>query len=349
MISSLSVKQVAKQLKIDESNVRRKIHANEFQALKKGRAYISTHKALNYYHFMEEQNKAIGSLKKSAKTISFVNHKGGCSKTTSAYNVAGILSKLGNKVLLVDIDPQGNSSQTCLEPNVSADGIILPYEKTIKDLLIEKKNTNSVERSSFDAVIKESYFGFDVIPCDLSLNSIIQEIEASAFKEVLIRETLKELQDEYDYIIIDTPPTLGFNVVASLTASDYVVLVTVPEAFSIIGIEQTINLIDSVRRQNSVLANPKNVEVLGVVISKAELNTNVAKHFIGEINEFGEENEIHIFEDVITKNIKVPETQALQKLITDYDPSSDASLAYFNISLEIDEKVKKERIKEKLS
>lgn len=345
----LNVKKIAQILNMDESNIRRKIHAGELPALKRGKSYSTTDRALEYYHFIEEQRKALGKLKTKAKTISFVNHKGGCSKTTSAYTIAGLLSRLGNKVLMVDMDPQGNSSQTALTPNMSEDGIFIPYKHTIKDVLLEKSKGNSISEAQLATAIHPSLFGFDMIPCDLSLNNILKEIESSPFKEVLLRESLKELEEEYDYIIIDTPPTLSFSVIASMIASDYIILVTTPEAFSILGIEQTLNLIDSIKKQNSLLSNPKNLRILGTIISKVELSTNVAKYFIEQTKEFGQQHDLPIFEDFVTKNIKIPETQALQVLLADYDPLSTASLAYFNIALQIDETVKKERIKEKLS
>lgn len=344
----LNVKEIAQKLNLDESSIRRKIHANELPAVKKSKSFFTTSRALEYYNFIEEQKKALSKLPTDSKTISFVNHKGGCSKTTSAYNIAGMLSQFGNKVLLVDTDPQGNSSQTSLKPNMSEDGIILPYDYTIKDILLEKKNFGTLKSETINSTIKKSLLGFDIIPCDLSLNAIMQEIEASPFKEVLLREAIKEFESNYDYIIIDTPPTLGFSMVASLIASDYIVLVTTPEAFSILGIEQTLNMIRSIKKQNAVLSNPKKTEILGIIISKVEANTNVAKYFIEQIQNFANLEGVPVFEDVITKNIKIPETQALQKLIADYDPLSTASLAYFNISLSIDETIKKVRIKDKL-
>jgi len=344
----LSVKDIAQRLNLDESSIRRKIHANEIPAVKKSKSFFTTSKGLEYYNFIEEQKKALAKLPRSPKTISFVNHKGGCTKTTSAYNIAGILSQLGNKVLLIDTDPQGNSSQTSLLPNINEEGFILPFKYIIKDILLEKKRNGILSKETIQKSIRPSLFGYDIIPCDLTLNSILQEIESSSFKEVLLKESIKEFEENYDYIIIDTAPTLGFSMIAPLTASDYVVLVTTPEAYSIIGIEQTLDVITSVKRQNSVLSNPKNTEILGIMISKVETNTNVAKYFIEEVNKFAEKSNIKVFEDVVTKNIKIPETQALQKMITEYDPLSTASLAYFNIALSIDEMIKKTRIKDKL-
>lgn len=345
----LKVKQLADALKLDETTIRRKINNRELQALLAGRGFISTDVGIEHYSFVQEHKKALDGLPTRASVISFVNHKGGCSKTTSAYTIASLLQNFGNKVLLVDMDPQGNSTQSTIEPHVNDEGIVLPFPKTIKDLLQKKKNTGRTD-GLFSEVIRPSKFGFDAIPCDLSLNSIMQDLESSSFKEVILKEMLNEISDQYDYIIIDTPPTLGFSVVSSLTASDYVVVVTIAEAFSIIGVEQTINLIGSVKRQNAVLANPKGIDILGIVISQTQMATNISKHFVGELETFAEANNINVFrEDPIPKTTKIPETQVVSELITTYDPKGEAAIAYFNIALKVDMEIKKNRLKEKLS
>lgn len=346
---SIKVKQLADVLGLDETTIRRKINNNEIQALIAGRGFIATDTAVTHYNFTQEHKKTLDTMPTKASVISFVNHKGGCSKTTTAYTIAAMLQMFGNKVLLVDMDPQGNSTQSVLEPYINEEGITLPFPKTIKDLLLKKKNIGSAD-ILFDEVIRPSRFGFDAIPCDLSLNSIMQDLESSSFKEVILKELLNEVSHKYDYIIIDTPPTLGFSVVSSLTASDYVLIVTIAEAFSILGVEQTLNLIQSVKRQNSVLANPRVMKILGIAISKAEMLTNISSHFVSELEKFAEKNTLHIYrEDIIPKTTKIPETQALNVLITDYDAKGEAALSYFNISLLIDIEVKKDKIKEKLS
>jgi chromosome partitioning protein len=347
-MDNLSVKEIAIRLKLDESSVRRKIHAKEIPAVKKSKSFFSTERALEYFSFIEEQKKALQKMTREPITISVVNHKGGCSKTTTAYTLAGLLVELGNKVLVVDTDPQGNCSQTSLESVMTEDDIVLPFENTIKDILLEKKRNGSLSKETISKSIRPSLFGYDIIPCDLTLNSILQEIETSSFKEVLLKESFKEFENDYDYIIIDTPPSLGFSMIAPLTASDYVILVTTPDPYSIIGIEQTLDVINSVKRQNSVLSNPKKTDVLGIVISRVKGGTKVAKHFIEELTNFAQTLSIRVFPEVIAENIKIPETQALQRLITEYDPLSLTSLAYFNISLAVDESIKKARLKAKL-
>jgi len=346
----INVNQAAELLGLDSGTVRRRIKSNELPTLKTGRNNVITEVSLQYYKFINEHKKALESMRTKAKVISLVNHKGGCSKTTTAYTIAALLRKFGNKVLLVDLDPQGNSTQTVLDPILNDENIAIPFEKTIKDLLKDKKDNLEIGIERIKEVIQESKFGFDAIPCDLSLNSIISDLENSSFKEVILKELLNEISEEYDYIILDTPPTLGFSVVSALTSSDYICIVTLAEAFSLIGVEQTINLVKTVKNQNSVLANPKNMKIIGTIITKAEMNTNVSRYFVGELENYCADNDIVLFNEyIIPKTTKIPETQAIGELITDVDPKGDAALNYFNIAMLMDIEVKKDRIKERLS
>lgn len=344
-----NVKVLAKELNINASNVRTHMQEGKLPFLQAGRGFISTDKGVEYYRFIEEHSLTLNSLKTSAKVISFVNHKGGCSKTTSTYTIAALLQRQGNKVLLVDLDPQGNSTQTVLEPYQNNEGITLPFPKTIKDLLLERKVEGTISASRIKEVIRKSKFDFDCIPCDLSLNSIITELESSSFKEILLKEVLNQISSEYDYIILDTPPTLGFSVVSALTTSDYICIVSLAEAFSLLGVEQTINLIQNVKKQTEILANPKALKILGIIVSKVEMNTNVSRHFVDELQSFAADSNINVYEDLIPKTTKIPETQATGELIMDVDAKGDASLSYFNIAMEIDMAIKKDRILEKLS
>lgn len=349
-MKSVNVAQIASALEITQANVRKQVSNGELPILQAGRAFISTDTGINYYKFINEHKITLNSLKTQAKVLSFVNHKGGCSKTTTAYTIASLLHGFGNKVLLVDLDPQGNSTQSVLEPLVNDEGITIPYAKTIKDLLLYRKENGEVGTNRIKEVIQTSKFGFDAIPCDLSLNSIMQNLESSSFKEVILKELLNEIKSEYDYIILDTPPTLGFSVISALTASDYVSIVSLAEAFSLLGVEQTVNLIGSVKTQNSVLSNPREMKILGIVISKAEMNTNISRHFVEELQKFSLDRNIKLYsDDIIPKTTKIPETQATGELITDVDPKGEAALSYFNIAMLMDMEVKKDRIKEKLS
>ena len=343
----LDVKALANELGIDESNVRRRISNNILPALKKNtKSYISTNRALEYYHFTSANEKQLKNQTKSAQTITIANNKGGCAKTTTATNLAGLLSKLGNKVLLIDYDQQSNASLMTLEPIIDEHGMIQPFDYTIKDLLLEQKNQHKVSLEFLQKIIRPSLWEFDVIPCDISLNSVRQELESASAKEMLLKEALKQLETVYDYIIIDTPPSLALEQTTSFFASDYVLIVTNPATFSMMGIEQTVSLIRSAQEQNILYAKPKAIEVLGVIIAAAEVRTNVTKHYIKEIETFCTEESIMMFKEIVSKNIKVVESHALSKMIYEYDASSDTSLAYFDIAMTLDMQVKNSRLKE---
>jgi chromosome partitioning protein len=337
----LDVKEIAVQLGIDESNVRRRISNNILPALKKNtKSYISTNRALEYYHFTATHEKRLKNVKREAKTITIANNKGGCAKTTTATNLAGLLSKLGNRVLLIDYDQQSNASMMAIEPIIDENGMIQPFDLTIKDILLEQKKNHKVSLAFLQRAIRPSLWEFDVIPCDISLNSVRQELESASAKEMLLKEALKSVESLYDYIIIDTPPSLALEQTTSFFASDYVLIVSNPATFSVMGIEQTVSLIRSAQEQNILYAKPKKIEILGVIIASAEMRTNVTKHYVQEIKTFCQAQDVDLFKEIVSKNIKVVESHALSKMIYEYDASSDTSLAYFDIAMSLDMRLK---------
>lgn len=347
MTRTINTNQISSILDMDIQKVRKRIASKQIPVFKKAKQAITTPTAVEYFSFITDSKPMLDKAKRKAKTISFVNHKGGCSKTTTAYTIASLLYEFGNKVLLVDFDPQGNATHSVLKPTYNDEGIIIPHEKTIKDLILEKKNYGDVHVDKIKEVIKKSKFGFDAIPCDLSLNNIITDLGSSFIKEILLKELLAEIESDYDYIIIDTPPTLGFSVISALNASDYIMIVSLAEAYSLIGIQQTLKLIEETKEQSALLVNKKNIDLLGIVISKVEIATNISKYHLQELEDLSKENNIKLFKDnFIPKTTKIPETQATGELITDVDPKSDAAISYFNIALEIDMKVKKDILKQ---
>ena len=349
MTKTINTKQLAHDLDMDISKLRRKINAGEIQTLNRGKKAIITPTAVEHFHFTNDYMKTLSSMKTKSKVISFVNHKGGCSKTTTAYTTAALLQSFGNKVLLIDLDPQGNATESILEPVLDDEGIPQTFPSTIRDLLIDKHLNENVGVNRIKEVIRPGRYGFDCIPCDLTFNTIAADLSTSQYKEVILKDLISEISGEYDYIILDTPPTASFSVNSALTASDYIVIVSLAEAYSVIGVNQTINLIDSARKQNSVLVDSRKMNVLGIVISKAEMKTNISKHHVEQLQEVADEKNILLYvDDIIPKTTKLPETQALYKIITEYDPKGEASIAYFNIALQIDMKIKKDKIKEKL-
>ena len=147
LLKTLNTAQLAIKLGVDATTVRRKINNGDIQSLNKGKKAILTPVSLEYYNFHNEHKISLENMKRKAKVISFVNHKGGCSKTTSAYTICALLQNFGNKVLLVDLDPQGNSTTSVLNPLVNKDGITLPFPKTIKNLLLDRKKKDSRSNS----------------------------------------------------------------------------------------------------------------------------------------------------------------------------------------------------------
>lgn len=345
--SYFEVKDLSKRLNKDESTIRKLFNKGEIPALRKGsKNRITTDYALAYSNFIKTNRANLDQITRKAKTIAITNNKGGAAKTTTAVNMAALLWDIGNSVLLVDIDSQGNATQYAVEQEINEDGVELPFPFTIKDILLEQKKYEKISEAAFERTIKKSRFGFDVLPCDIRLNSIKPEIESASMREVLLREVIRQIQTNYDYVIIDTPPTLGIEQTLAYFASDYVLIVANPAKFSKMGIEQTYALLQSCKHQNAMYANPKPIEVLGVLITNADMQRNVDKYHYSEISIFCKEMGIKLFDEIIKKKASIEEALTINETIFNYDGASETALAYFDAFLKIDERIKKDRIKE---
>ena len=345
MSKIFSITDLAKEYNIDIATIRNWLKQKQFPTIKKNNRHYSTSKAIEYSKFIRNQKHIFSDKKVKAKTLTITNNKGGVQKTTTAVNISSLLSELGNKVLLIDFDGQGNASEYTLglSEKENLDALL-----TLKDILLEEKNSANVKKESFEKAIIQSDFGFDIITNNILFNSVRSELESSSAKELLLKRVIERLEKDYDYIIIDTPPTLAFEQLNAYFASDYLLIVSNADYFSRAGIEQTYELIKSAKNQNSVYAKPKNMQLLGVLITDVHVDTNVHKYNVEKIKEYCSENNIFIFEEMVQSTVKVKEAIELNEPIHKYEPKSLATYAYFNIALAIDLTVKKEYIKEKL-
>ncbi|HHB93906.1 MAG TPA: hypothetical protein ENK88_01990 [Campylobacterales bacterium] len=345
MSKIFTITNLAKEYNIDIATIRNWLKQEQFPTIKKNNRHYSTSKAIEYSKFIRNQKHVFSDKKIKAKTLTITNNKGGVQKTTTAVNISSLLSELDNKVLLIDFDGQGNASEYALglSEKENLDTIL-----TLKDILLEEKNSANVKKESFEKAIIKSDFGFDIITNNILFNSARSELESSSAKELLLKRVLERLENDYDYIIIDTPPTLAFEQLNAYFASDYLLIVSNADHFSRAGIEQTYELIKSAKNQNSIYAKPKSMKLLGLVMTDVHVDTNVHKYNIEKVKEYCLEHDIFIFEEMVKSTVKVKEAIELNEPVHKYDPTSLATYAYFNIALSIDLSVKKEYIKEKL-
>ena len=256
------------------------------------------------------------------KIISLVNQKGGVGKTTTSINLSASLAVLNKKVLLIDLDPQGNTT-TGVGIN-KAD-----IERSIYDVLTDKCQIS-------DAIIRTKYTGLYVLPATINLAGLDIELiekgqtDPGFTKGSQLKKHLDEIKDKFDYIIIDCPPSLGLITTNALTASNSVIIPVQCEFFALEGIMQLLNTI--MLAQKSL--NP-NLEIEGVLLTMLDSRTNLGIEVVDDIRKFFKEK---VYNTIIPRLIRLTEAPSHGEPIIAYDPKSRGSAAYLNLAKEVIER-----------
>ncbi len=247
------------------------------------------------------------------KVIAVVNQKGGVGKTTTAVNLSASLAFLGARVLLLDVDPQGNTTSGM---GVEKGGV----ENCIYDVLINGLDINSVIRET-------PYKNLFLIPASIQLAGAEVELVAAISRESILRSALAPLRNSFSYIIIDCPPSLGLLTLNALTAADGVIIPIQCEYYALEGLGQLMNTIKLVKKHlNTGLA------IEGVLLTMFDARTNLANQVAGEINEFFDKK---VYKSVIPRNVRLSEAPSFGKPIIDYDPKSRGSEEYLALAKEV--------------
>lgn len=241
------------------------------------------------------------------KAIAIFNQKGGVGKTTTNINLAACLAIKGKKVLVLDIDPQGNTTS-----GLGIDKRTLEY--STYDLLIED------EFDTKKAILATCTDGLDIIPASVSLAGAEVELVSVRGREKKLKNALAQVKDEYDYIFIDCPPSLGLLTINSLTAVDSVLIPIQCEFYALEGVAQLMSTIDIVKKNlNSKL------EIQGVILSMFDGRTNLSIQVVEEVKKYFREK---VYTTVIPRNVRLAEAPSYGLPIAEYDPRSTGAEAY---------------------
>ena len=247
------------------------------------------------------------------KIIAFANQKGGVGKTTSAVNIAASVGILGKKVLLIDIDPQGNTTSGVgiNKKNLKATS----YEILIGEIEAEK------------AITATEFKNLSVIPSNISLAGAEFDLYQLEDREYRLKEQLKAIRDDYDYIFIDCPPSLGMITVNALAAADAVIIPMQCEYYALEGLSQLIMTIKRIRQSY----NPE-LEISGILLTMYNGRLVLTNQVIDELKKYYSDK---LFKTPISRSVKLSEAPSFGEPICYYDPYSKGSLEYADVAKEL--------------
>ncbi|MEI8216122.1 MAG: AAA family ATPase [Eubacteriales bacterium] len=253
------------------------------------------------------------------KAIAIFNQKGGVGKTTTNINLAACLALKGKKILIIDIDPQGNTT--------SGMGI---NKKGLKNTMYEVLIDDDIKPQ--DAIMHTSIENLDIIPASVQLAGAEIELVQLEAREKRLKRSLDLIKDSYDYIFIDCPPSLGLLTINSLTAVDSVLIPIQCEFYALEGVSQLMSTIELVKQNLN-----KNLEIQGVILSMFDGRTNLSIQVVEEVKKYFKEK---VFTTVIPRNVRLAEAPSYGLPITAYDPKSKGAEAYLEFAdefLELEE------------
>lgn len=248
-----------------------------------------------------------------AKIIAFANQKGGVGKTTSAVNIAASLGISGKKTLLIDLDPQGNATSGVGVAKKSLKG-------TIKDVLTGEADVRSV-------TIQTKFQNLSVIPTNVSLSGAEFDLYNDEGSEFNLRDALKAVSDDYDYIIIDCPPSLGMLTVNALAASDGIVVTMQAEFYALEGLSQLINTTKNVKK----LYNPE-LKITGILITMYNKRLLLSMQVMDELRKYYPDK---LFDTCISRNVRLSEAPSFGQPVYYYDKHSKGAQEYLDVAKEL--------------
>lgn len=239
------------------------------------------------------------------KVISIANQKGGVGKTTTAVNLSTVLAKKGRKVLIIDADPQGNATSGL---GVNKEQKFSVYDVLIEDIEIE----NTLQRTTVK--------NLDLCPSNINLAGAEVQLVSMENREYRLKEKIDVIRDEYDFIIIDCPPSLGLTTLNAFTASDSVLIPVQCEYYALEGLGQLINTIELVKKHMN-----KSLYIEGALLTMYDVRTNLSNQVVKEVKKYFNNK---VYKNIIPRNVKLSEAPSYGMPITLYDPRSKGAKSY---------------------
>ncbi|WP_096156176.1 MULTISPECIES: ParA family protein [Bacillus] len=247
------------------------------------------------------------------RIIAIANQKGGVGKTTTSVNLGACLAYIGKKVLLVDVDPQGNASS-----GVGVDKA--EVNQCIYDILVE-------DVPAKDVIIPTKVENLMIIPATIQLAGAEIELVPTISREVRLKRALDSVKDQYDYVIIDCPPSLGLLTINALTASDAVVIPVQCEYYALEGLSQLLNTVRLVQKHLNT-----DLMIDGVLLTMLDARTNLGIQVIDEVKKYFQDK---VYGTIIPRNVRLSEAPSHGEPIIIYDPKSRGAEVYLDLAKEV--------------
>lgn len=258
-----------------------------------------------------------------ARTICVANQKGGVGKTTSSVNIGAALASIGKKVLIIDMDPQGNASSGLGVKRYDS------AESNIYHVLIGEKKLSEVILSTENENLKIATSNPDLVGAEIELVGVEN-------REYRLKKSIEEVSDNFHYVIIDCPPSLGLLTVNSLTAANTFLVPLQCEYYALEGLSQLLNTAGLIKNN----LNP-NLKIEGILLTMFDTRNNLSHQVVSEIQAHFKDK---VFSSIIPRNVRLSEAPSHGKSIIDYDPKSVGAIKYLELAHELDKKVNAEKL-----